>query len=273
MYFLLVSVEFAVVFPLYLRLLRATRGHHGLLLLGSGAVAVATMALFHYLYQPDGWWRPIVGESSLAAYQFWVIAGGVAALHLAEFHAWLVRHRALVWGSFVAICAVSTTIFFANVVDGEPPEFAGRSLQPVTVPLSLAAIGAFYLLAVSVAEIRKPAVRRLLVSGTYLSFGIYLVHPAILTGLLYLQKRLPGGVARQAVAVTVVMCLLDFALAVLAAALFSRTPLSKALVGRSRRRRAGTAGPGRTAVDATPVTAVRGPAHEPAHQQAHVPAS
>jgi peptidoglycan/LPS O-acetylase OafA/YrhL len=253
MYFLLVSVEFAVVFPLYLWLLRATRGHHGLLLLVSGAVEVATMALFHYVYQPDGWWRPIVGESSLAAYQFWVIAGGVAALHLAEFHAWLVRHRALVWGSFVAICAVSTAIFFANVADGEPPEFAGRSLQPVTVPLSLAAIGAFYLLAVSIAEIRRPAVRRLLISGTYLSFGIYLVHPAILTGLLYLQKHLPAEVARQAVPVTVVMVLIDFVLAVLAAALFSRTPWSKALVGRPRRRSADRSA---AAAGATPGSAV-----------------
>src|SRR5262249_29294203 len=38
MYFLLVSVEFAVVFPLFLRLLEATRGHHGRLLVISGVL-------------------------------------------------------------------------------------------------------------------------------------------------------------------------------------------------------------------------------------------
>jgi peptidoglycan/LPS O-acetylase OafA/YrhL len=274
MYFLLVSVQFAVVFPLFLWLLRVTRGHHGLLLLGSGAVEVATMALFHYVHQPDGWWRPITGESSLAAYQFWMIAGGVAALHLTEFHAWLVRHRALVWGSFVGICAVSTAIFFANVADGEPPEFAGRSLQPVTVPLSLAAIGAFYLLSVSIAEIRTPAVRRLLLSGTYLSFGIYLCHPAILTGLLVLQKHLPAAVARQAVPVTVVMIVIDFTLAVAAAALFSRTPLSKALVGRPRRRRAGTAaGPDAASAGAAPLSPEREPRADGAERPAPAPAA
>src|SRR5437763_8282809 len=89
-YFLLVSVEFAVVFPLFLRLLSATRGHHAALLVVSGLLEVAEMAVYHYGYLPDGWWRAIAGESSLPAYQFWVIAGGVAAMHLEAFHGWLV---------------------------------------------------------------------------------------------------------------------------------------------------------------------------------------
>jgi peptidoglycan/LPS O-acetylase OafA/YrhL len=236
MYFLLVSVEFAVVFPLFLRLLEATRGHHGLLLMISGAVELAEMAIFHYWYLPDGWWRAIAGESSLTAYQFWVIAGGVAAMHLDRFHAWLVRHGRLVWLALGVICLAATGIFLADVAAGEAPEYAGRSLQPVTVPLSLAAIGAFYLLSVWIGQIRQPAVQRAIGFGTYLSFGIYLSHPALLTGLLYLQHRLPHAVTQHRLVVTIVMCLLDFSLAVLVAALFSRTRWSKALVGRPRKR-------------------------------------
>jgi peptidoglycan/LPS O-acetylase OafA/YrhL len=234
MYFLLVSVEFAVVFPLFLKLLEATRGHHGLLLVISGALEVATMTVFHYWYQPDGWWRAIAGESSLPAYQFWVLAGGVAALHLDQFHAWLVRHRTLVWVCLVATCLAATASFLAEVAAGEPAEFAGRSLQPVTVPLSLAAIGAFYLLSVRIGKIRQPAVRQAIDFGTYLSFGIYLSHPALLTGLLYLQHKLPAAVLRQPVPVTIVMCVLDLALAAAVAAGLSRTRWSKALVGRPR---------------------------------------
>jgi peptidoglycan/LPS O-acetylase OafA/YrhL len=237
MYFLLVSVEFAIVFPLFLRLLEATRGYHAWLLVGSGLLEIATMAVFHYVYLPDGWWRAIAGESSLTAYQFWVIAGGVAAMHIEAFHGWLVRHRLLVWGSLVAICAAATAIFLVDVtVIGETPEYAGRSLQPVTVPLSLAAIGAFYLLSVWIGEIRRPAVRRVIDFGTYLSFGIYLCHPALLTGLLYLQHRLPHAVTRHALLVTVTMCVLDVGLALALAALLSRTAWSRALVGRPRRR-------------------------------------
>ncbi|GIH16533.1 acyltransferase [Rugosimonospora africana] len=236
MYFLLVSVEFALVFPFFLKLLHATRRHHVALLVVSGSIELATMALFHYVYQPDGWWRAFVGESSLTAYQFWVILGGVAAVHLDAFHAWAMRHKLLIGFAMAGVCLAATGIFLAEVQAGELPEFAGRSLQPITVPLSLAAIGAFYLFSVWLARQRWAG--RLIVSGTYLSFGIYLSHPAILTGLLYLQKHLPPAVARHAVSVTFTICVLDFVLAVGAAAVFSRTRWSKALIGRSRRARA-----------------------------------
>ncbi|GAA5188618.1 acyltransferase [Rugosimonospora acidiphila] len=234
MYFLLVSVEFALVFPVFLKLLHATRGHHGRLLIVSGLLELATMALFHYVYQPEGWWRAFVGESSLTAYQFWVILGGVTAIHFGRFHAWAMRRRLVVGFALAGVCLAATGLFLGAVQAGEPPEFAGRSLQPITVPLSLAAIAAFYQVSVWLAGRRWSG--RIVASGTYLSFGIYLSHPAILTGLLYLQRRLPAGVARHAVTVTFTICVLDFLLAVAVAALLSRTPWSKALIGRARRR-------------------------------------
>jgi peptidoglycan/LPS O-acetylase OafA/YrhL len=251
MYFLLVSVEFAVVFPLFVRLLHATRGHHGRLLVGSGLLEVATMAIFHYWYQPDGWWRAVAGESSLTAYQFWVVAGGVAALHFDRFHEWVTRHRALVWGSFLGMIGVATALFFGSVAAGAEPEFAGRSLQPITVPLALASIGAFYLGSVWLAE--RSWAPPVVDTGTYLSFGIFLVHPALLTGMLYVQKELPGGMAFHPVTTTIVIMVLDFALSVVVAMAFSRTPWSKALIGRPPRRRA--AGAPAPRAEAPPVVA------------------
>jgi surface polysaccharide O-acyltransferase-like enzyme len=235
MYFLLVSVEFALIFPLFLKLLHATRGHHLALLVGSGALELATMALFHYVYQPEGWWRAVAGESSLTAYQFWLVAGGLAAIHFRAFHGWVTRHRALVVASLVGVCVAATGLYFGDVRGGELPEFAGRSLQPVTVPLSIAAIGTFYLLSLWIAG--RSWAGRLIGSGTYLSFGIYLSHPAILTGLLYVQHALPRAVSRHAVSVTLAICVLDFALSVVVAALLSRTRWSTALIGRPRRHR------------------------------------
>jgi peptidoglycan/LPS O-acetylase OafA/YrhL len=261
MYFLLVSVEFAVFFPAFLRLLRATRGRHGLLLLVSGLIELGLMALYHYVYLPEGWWRAVTGESSLTAYQFWVVAGGVAALHFDRFHGWLARHRLLVWSALVLVCAVATAIFFADLAHGETPEYASRSLQPVTVPLSLAAIGAFYLLSVRVAAIRQPTAKRLIESGAYLSFGIYLSHPALLIALLYAERALPASVTRHAVTVTVVLCVVDFALAVVAASLLSRTRWSKGLVGRPRRRAGASVG---ASPSSRAAEVVRAPAAEPA---------
>jgi len=241
MYFLLVSVEFAVVFPLFMWLLNVTRGHHAALLVVSGALELATMAVFHYWYQPDGWWRAVAGESSLTAYQFWVILGGLAAVHLEQMHRWLVAHRVLGWAAFGAVLLAITGWYFAGVASGADPEFAGRSLQPVTVPLALAAIGAIYLGSVWIAGWverggdtgqRRSWPRRMLVTGTYLSFGIFLSHPAILTGLLILQRRLPGGQAWHPLLATTLIGLLDLVLSIVVALAISKTPWSKALIGR-----------------------------------------
>jgi peptidoglycan/LPS O-acetylase OafA/YrhL len=247
MYFLLVSVEFAVIFPLFMWLLNTTRGHHAALLVVSGTIEVATMAVFHYWYQPDGWWRALAGESSLSAYQFWVVLGGVAAAHLEQMHRWLVAHRLLVGVGSGVVLLAATGWYFAAVGAGEDPEFAGRSLQPVTVPLALAAIGAIYLGSVWIAnwveraptDNRRDWPRRTLVTGTYLSFGIFLTHPAILTGLLVLQRRLPGGQAWHPVLTTTLIGLLDLVLSIVVALALSRTPWSKALIGRPPRRRRG----------------------------------
>lgn len=237
MYFLLVSVQFAVVFPLFVRLLHATRNHHGLLLAISGTIEFALMGVYHYVGEPQDWWRPFIGEASLTAYQFWIVLGGVAALHFQQMHDWLTRHRALVVGSLVGIMAAGTALFFWELSIGEQPEYAGRSMQPMTVPLSLATIGALYLLSVRIAGMRAAWAQRALVVGTYLSFGIYLSHPAILTGLLYLQRALPGGQAYHPVTVTTAILVLDFVLAVGVSYLLSRTRWSKALIGRPTMRR------------------------------------
>jgi peptidoglycan/LPS O-acetylase OafA/YrhL len=236
MYFLLVSVEFAVIFPLFVRLLHATRNHHRTLLIVSGLVEVALMGVYHYIGQPEGWWRPFIGEASLTAYQFWVVLGGVAALHFEQMHAWLTRHTWLVVNSLVGITLVGTGLFFLDLAMGEQPEYAGRSIQPMTVPLSLATIGALYLLSVRIANMRAGWAQRALVTGTYLSFGIYLSHPAILTGLLYLQKALPGGVSYHPVTVTTVILVVDFVAALAVSQVLSRTRWSKALIGRPMRR-------------------------------------
>ncbi len=241
MYFLLVSVEFAVVFPLFVRLLHATRGRHGLLLIVSGLIEAALMAVFHYVGQPQDWWRPIIGEASLTAYQFWVVLGGVAALHFTEMHDWLVRHTRLVLAALPASVALAVVVFWAELAAGEQPEFAGRSLQPVTIPLALATIGALYLLSVRITAIRDPRVHRWLAAGTYLSFGIYLSHPAILSILLRERNRIPGLGTGHPVLATTLILLLDFVLALVVSQVLSRTPFSKALTGRPTRRRVSSA--------------------------------
>ena len=139
-------------------------------------------------------------------------------------------------------------------------------MQPITVPLSLAAIGAFYLLSVRIAAIGQPLARRAIDLGTYLAFGIYLSHPALLYPLLLIEHHLPVAVRRHAVVLTVLIFLVDFTLAVSLAALLSRTRWSRALVGRPQRR-AGRAGGATRVAEPAPAPAGEGAQPAPAPAQ------
>ena len=146
----------------------------------------------------------------------------------------MVRHRAAVGLSLLGSVLVATALFFTDVARGELPEFAGRSLQPVTVPLGIAAIGACYLVSRWIVRLDLAWLRRPLAVGTHISFGIYLTHPAVLTGLLYLQRLLPGGMAWHPLLATTLIGVLDLSLSAAVAWLFSKTRWSKALIGRPR---------------------------------------
>src|SRR5690349_22764564 len=67
----------------------------------------------------------------------------------------------------------STLIFLAEVQGGEQPEFAGRSLQPITVPLSLAAIAAFYQFSVWLSRQRDRKSTRLNSSHVEISYAVF----------------------------------------------------------------------------------------------------
>src|SRR6476660_4979432 len=177
LYFLLVSIQFGLAFPALLWLLRRTRGHHVALLAASAAIQVATLAVYHHVWLPDGLWRPLIGEASLPAYQLWLVAGGVTALHLGRFHSWVTGNRTLVVGLALVTVAGAEAVYLTAVAAGTQPEFAGRTLQPATVPWAAAAVALLYLVAVGLTGRRLAWARPVFRGGARLSFGMYLVHP------------------------------------------------------------------------------------------------
>ena len=91
LYYLLVLLEFYALFPLCLVLVRRTVGHHGLLLLASGLAQVVLVSSMHWGLAP-AWMTGYWATREVTSYQFYLIAGMVMALHLDEFHQWLVSH-------------------------------------------------------------------------------------------------------------------------------------------------------------------------------------
>jgi peptidoglycan/LPS O-acetylase OafA/YrhL len=220
LYFLLVSMQLYLVFPLLRRLLRATAGRHRALFVAAVAYQLAAYVVMpRVIAQPD---------ALLAGYLGFVVVGGIAAEHAPALLAWTASHRRTVLLSTSAVIAGGLAWFaLQTVMFGRSPSAASAVFQPVIVVESVAVAWAFLALGLTWSG-------RWFRAGADVSFGVYLSHPLLLQGLLAaglggLVAGLPGPVITL-LALTVAVPAVYLTCAVAAAAL-RRTPLSLALTG------------------------------------------
>ena len=182
LYFLLVAMQFYLLFPLFRTLLRATRGHHGQLLAGSAALQVATDLWLH-VPAPTGVTAAVLpyATSLLPSYQFFVVLGGVVALHLDDVEAWVRRHVVLVLVAPVPTGLAVEATYRWSIAHGASAQFAADVFQPVLIPWSVAVVAACYAAGLLWADRRErwPG-SRLVEAAAARSFGVFLVHPAVL---------------------------------------------------------------------------------------------
>lgn len=229
LYFLLVSLQFGLAFPLVLRLLRRTQGRHGRVL----AVSFALQAVTLYGYQrwgpPGTGWRALFGDASLPAYQFWLLAGAVVGVNLTAWHRAALRCRRLVLAALPLAAAVLSVVYLRQLptigVGG-----ASAPMQPVILLWACAALAASYVVAVWLAGLRAARLQLLFRRVGHLSFGIYLAHPLVLDLVMVVLRRLDlvrpdAGTVLLAFVPTCVLTV-GFCLLVL------RTPVSGPLIGR-----------------------------------------
>ena len=249
LYFLLVTMQIYAVFPLLLWLLKATRRHHVALLGAALAVQCAFTAALHYFPVPavhapgllGSWMRhpdPILGS-----YVLYLVAGGVAAMHLGELAAWVRSHRRavllLVAGGLAAGLA---GYVLDHTVGGMDPAAAGEVFQPMVAVTTAAAVAGLFALGLRWAD-RGPQ-RRFAGSiraGSDATFGVYLAHPLLLQGLLIVAAplatpaaagRIPAALVLLADLLVVVPLLLVFSAYVVRWT--RRTPASLFVTGRPR---------------------------------------
>lgn len=234
LYYLLVIMQFYLVFPLVAHFIDRARGHHGVVLLASGIVQVVVVSLEHWTVLPsalEGFWA----TREITSYQFYLVAGMVVALHLDEVHEWLSTHVRLVIAFTVASAVVAEGWYYLAATDLS--RWLGSSadaFQPIVIPFNVGAIACLYLVGMALVDRRRSqAVRAMVRSGSDNSYGVYLAQMLFIVALTWLGWGRLTDVIPWPVLVLGTVAIV-FLACVLLTSVLARTPLAKALTGRSR---------------------------------------
>jgi peptidoglycan/LPS O-acetylase OafA/YrhL len=243
LYFLLVTMQIYLLFPLLAWLVRRTRGYHWLVLLVSAGLQVGLDWVFQY--RPGIIPGPIFGaalwaQDEVTSYQFYVVAGVVAAAHwrgLVEFAR--THRRPLVIGGLLTLAA-GELVYVWNLYAGYLPQGAAADLQPAVLPLVLAALAVLWCGADWLVETvsQETGLWQAVRGGADYSFGVFLAHMVPLALLLQpgIEVLLqPRGMTWEQIAV--LRLGLTFVLTLSLVAALRRSPLSLPLTGRPWRRR------------------------------------
>lgn len=234
LYYLLVIMQFYLVFPLAAALITRANGHHGMVLVISGVIQATVVSLEHWSMLPatfEGFWA----TREITSYQFYLVAGMIVAIHLDEVHQWLSQHVRLVILFTAASAVVAETWFYLSTKDLS--RWLGSSadaFQPIVIPFNIGAIASIYLAGMALVDRRRSRrVRAMVQSGSDNSYGVYLAQMLFIIALTWVGwGRLAHVVSWPVLAlVTVTIVFLG---CVALTGVLARLPLAKALTGRSR---------------------------------------
>jgi peptidoglycan/LPS O-acetylase OafA/YrhL len=233
LYFLLVIMQFYLVFPLVAMLLRRTAGHHGRVVAAAALAQLAISVLTHWQLLPPLMMK--YAEQDALSYVLYLADGCVVACHLEQVHAWVGRNaRLVVTLTAVAALAAEGVYFLAQygvttvLGSGDDP------FQPSVIPFNIGAIACGYLAGVALVRPGRSRLARAAVrSGSDNAYGMYLSHMLVITTLVWLGWGHLGSVIPWPL-----LCLLTVGIIVACCvpltAVLARTPLAVPLTGRRR---------------------------------------
>jgi peptidoglycan/LPS O-acetylase OafA/YrhL len=233
LYFLLVIMQFYLVFPLVLVLLRRTRGHHGRLVAAGAAAQVAIAIAMHWQLFPTLMMR--YGQQDALSYVLYLIGGSVVAFHLDEVHAWVIRHARLIIALTAAAALAAEGIYFLAQAGVTTLLGSGSDpFQPSVIPFNIGAIACGYLAGVAlVRPWRSRRAKTVVRVGSDDAYGIYLSQMVFITALAWLGwGKLSSTVPWPLLCVATVGIV--FACCVALTGLLARTPLAVPLTGRTQ---------------------------------------
>jgi peptidoglycan/LPS O-acetylase OafA/YrhL len=237
LYFLLVLLEFYVVFPYIYRFIRRYPLSHLPVLVGS------VLWQFFYPYVVRHGWLGFVISGKLEtrlvfSYPLYLLGGVVVALYLEQFHDWVLRFKVQILCATVVFGALPVVLDYIYKHGHHIPKIIAPGADPfagAVIPYDVGAIIAVYLLGVYLVSPKRSAMTRAITaSGSEAAYGIYLSQ---IVWLIFLHRWfLEWGVLRHVpwLAMTVFAIFFAYLVGFLFSALVARTPVARAVVGRGQ---------------------------------------
>jgi peptidoglycan/LPS O-acetylase OafA/YrhL len=200
LYFLVVTMQFYLLFPVFRWFVQVTRGRHHWLLAGGAVLQVGINAGLHAAH-PTGGLAELLWQydgSFIGSYVFYLLLGGVAALHADRAHGWVRAHPAAVVMMFLVTGTAAEGWYLRSVRNGVAVPAASDVFQAVTVPWCIAVITALFALGVAWADRRATSLGSQAIKiSSERSFGVFLVHPMLLWAWMlgpagWLSTRMPS---------------------------------------------------------------------------------
>ena len=233
LYFLLVIMQFYLVFPLVLVLLRRTRGHHGLVIVVTLLAQVAIAIGMHWNLFPREMVR--FGQQDALSYLLYLVGGCVVAFHFDQVHAWVCAHARLVVALTAAAALAAEGIYFLAAHGVITVLGSGSDpFQPSVIPFNVGAVTCGYLAGVALVRPgRSRRVKAVVRSGSDNAYGVYLSHMLFIITLTWV-----GWGRLSSVIPWPVLCLATVAIVfpagIALTSVLARTPLAVPLTGRTQ---------------------------------------
>lgn len=231
LYFLLVIMQFYLVFPLVLIGLRRSKRHHVLVIAAAAVIQVLLVIAMHWEWLPV-YMRGLWAQKEAPTYVLYLIGGCVTAFHLDKVDAWLRQHARLVVALTALAGLLAVGVFLLAWYGVTSALGSGTDpFQPSVIPFNLGAIACLYLL--GVALVRSERTRKLARIGSDNSYGVYLSQMLFISALTWV-----GWAHFGATVPWPLLCLVTIPAVYLAGfgltTVLARTPLAVPLTGRTR---------------------------------------
>ncbi|MHB8378830.1 MAG: acyltransferase [Acidimicrobiales bacterium] len=234
LYYLIVIMEFYLVFPLLMKFVRRFDGRHAQIVVGAllWQIVVGVLVSPHLFgFRISG----VVQTRLIFSYAVYLIGGMIVALHLDPIHQWICdRARGILLLTILSALVAEVLSYFSRFKTFPAYLKTGTNIfSPAILPFNVGAILCVYLLGVFlVAPRRHPRTRALVRSGSDNSYGVYLSQMLWIPLLVRVRNavgwHLPWPVAAPMALVLV------YSMGYFFTTLMARTPLSRAVTGRGQ---------------------------------------